>query len=84
MGQWGVFQEGTQSLLEPGERQMDFGQDTRHAQDEKPAFMGPIFRGCKQGRLADPGLAVDDQRRSASIDPVEQMIDQGHVLLSPL
>ncbi len=62
---------------------MDFGQDAGHAQHRDAAFGGSLSGDVKQRGFPDPGLAADDERGSALIDAVDQLIDQGNVLFSP-
>ena len=63
---------------------MNFGQDAGHTQYGDVAFAGSVLGDFEERRFPDPGLAADDECRSTLIDPVDQMIDQGNVLLSAL
>ncbi len=63
---------------------MHFGQDAGHAQHGHTAFLGLVPRHLEKRGLADPGLAADDECPAALIDPVDQTINQGNVLLSTM
>jgi hypothetical protein len=63
---------------------MDFSKDAGHIQDGEIALSGSVLGNVEKRRFPDPSLAADDERRSASIDSVDQVIDQGDILLSAL
>jgi hypothetical protein len=71
-------------MLEGSERQMDLGQDARHAQDQKSAFRSPMFCYRQERRFPDPRFSADHEGRSTLIDPVDKAIDQGDVFLAAL
>src|SRR6516165_7795737 len=47
-------------------------------------FIGSALSDFDEGRFPDPGLSANNQCRPTLIDPFDQMIDHGDVLLSPL
>ena len=63
---------------------MDFRQDAGHRQHRHAALAGSVLGYIEEGGFPDPGLAADDECRSTLIDPLDQMIDQGNVLLAAL
>jgi hypothetical protein len=78
------FHKRAQRLLKGCVRQMDFGKDAGHAQHRDTAFTGLMLGHFEERRFPDPRLAGDNECRSAPIDPLDQSIDQGDVLLSAL
>jgi hypothetical protein len=48
------------------------------------ALVRAVLGHFEQRGFPDTGFAADDKRRSALVDPIEQMVDEGNVLVSTL
>ncbi len=43
-----------------------------------------ILRSIEQGRFSDAGFAADDQCGAAVADAVNQPVDEGYIVVSPV
>ena len=65
-----------QEVGQAAEREPPFGLGGRRAQDARPALAAQFGRGAPDGRLADTGLAVDEEAGRAASRPLQEPVDR--------
>jgi hypothetical protein len=76
-----LLHERAQCLLKSSERQMGFGENARHAEDDGAAFTRLLLGLLKQRRFANSGCPADKESGATLIDPVKQLIDESGFFL---
>ncbi len=71
-------------MVERAKRQMCFRRDAGKAKHAHAACLSVIAGYLKQRRFADPGFAADNKGGPAITDTVNEPVNEGNVLLSPI
>ena len=69
-------QDRPQELVEAGKRKVRLRPHPNGAQDSDPARSRRLDRPSEQGRLADPGIAADQERPTTLARPPDEVVDR--------
>ena len=78
-----LLEHGAEQLGEPGERERGLRLDAAAGSTRPNALLGLLDARLPEDRLADPGLAGEDERARALLDLGEERLDRGELLLAP-
>jgi len=70
-----VVADAAEEVDEPAERQSLLGSGRPRREDEPVAIGGDVRGGLPDGRLPDPGLALEDERRQPVAGPPEERLE---------
>ena len=78
-----VVADAAEEIDEPAERQSLLGLRRPRREDEPAALGGVVGGGLPDGRLPDPGLALEDERRQPVPGPREERLECGELGAPP-